>query len=53
MQAYVLLLRDKVGISSKKVAALLNHTNDVNINQIHSRALNNLKKIAKNMDMKE
>ena len=49
MQAYVLLLRDKVGLSSKKVAELLNHTNDVNINQIHRRALQELMSIAKNM----
>ena len=52
MQAYVLLLRDKVGLSSKKVAALLDHTNDVNINQIHRRALQELMSIAKNVKEK-
>ena len=53
MQAYVLLLRDKVGLSSKKVAALLNHTNDANINQIHRRAFQELLSIAKNIREQE
>ena len=44
--AYVLLLRDKAGLSSKTVSELLKHTNDININKIHQRAMESLKKIA-------
>lgn len=49
LQAYVLLLREKVGLSSKRVAALLDHTTEDNVNQLRRRGMLELEKIAKNM----